>query len=177
MKKTAAFTLIESLTVIAIIGILAMLSLYAVVDAQKRSRDTKRKSDLAAIGNGFQARFEDKTCATKTYPGQGLAETSWVAVAGLTAVAGDYCSTITNYLSQIPIDPNDNTGHPYKFNISRSEGTLPLPGQHYRLGAAMEKSASSLSDTDIDKMNQLWTGSFNGVTFPIASGYKYFIGN
>lgn len=45
-KNGAGFTLIELLVVMAIIGILAGLSLTSFNTAQKSSRDTRRKSDL-----------------------------------------------------------------------------------------------------------------------------------
>lgn len=47
MKK--AFTLIELLVVIAIIGILAAMILVNVSSGRAKSRDTKRKNDLAQL--------------------------------------------------------------------------------------------------------------------------------
>ncbi len=55
LKINAGFTLIELLVVIAIIGILASLSLVSYGGAQKQSRDTKRKSDLAQYRNALEA--------------------------------------------------------------------------------------------------------------------------
>jgi prepilin-type N-terminal cleavage/methylation domain-containing protein len=49
-----AFTLIELLVVISIIGILAALSLASFSTAQKQSRDTERKSDLAQYQNSLE---------------------------------------------------------------------------------------------------------------------------
>lgn len=47
MKKIKkAFTLVELLVVISIIGILATLTLASFTTAQKQTRDTQRKSDL-----------------------------------------------------------------------------------------------------------------------------------
>ena len=55
LKINVGFTLIELLVVIAIIGILASLSLVSYGGAQKQSRDTKRKSDLAQYRNALEA--------------------------------------------------------------------------------------------------------------------------
>lgn len=52
MKK--GFTLIELLVVISIIGILAALAMVSYSGAQKQTRDTQRKSDLAQYRNGME---------------------------------------------------------------------------------------------------------------------------
>lgn len=52
MKK--GFTLIELLVVISIIGILASLTFVSYSGAQKQTRDTERRSDLAQYRNGLE---------------------------------------------------------------------------------------------------------------------------
>lgn len=52
MKKKA-FTLIEMLIVIVIIGILAAALIPRLVSVQGRARDTKRKADLQQIGTAL----------------------------------------------------------------------------------------------------------------------------
>lgn len=47
--KTRGFTLIELLLVITIIGILAALGTYSYINAQQRSRDSRRKQDLESV--------------------------------------------------------------------------------------------------------------------------------
>jgi prepilin-type N-terminal cleavage/methylation domain-containing protein len=51
--KKSGFTLIEMLVVIAIIGLLASISVVAFGSALKKGRDSKRKNDLAQIGKFF----------------------------------------------------------------------------------------------------------------------------
>ena len=48
--KKRAFTLTETLMVIAIIGILATVIIIALVGARDKARDTKRKSEISQIG-------------------------------------------------------------------------------------------------------------------------------
>lgn len=55
MKKNKAFTLIELLVVIAIIGILTTILTFTFIEAQKKSRDTKRKADLKTLQVSFEA--------------------------------------------------------------------------------------------------------------------------
>jgi len=52
--QNLGFTLIELLVVISIIGILASLALSSYSGAQKQTRDTQRKSDLAQYRNALE---------------------------------------------------------------------------------------------------------------------------
>jgi len=51
--KRKGFTLIELLVVISIIGILASMTFVSYTGAQKQTRDTERRSDLAQYRNGL----------------------------------------------------------------------------------------------------------------------------
>jgi prepilin-type N-terminal cleavage/methylation domain-containing protein len=165
--KGRGFTLIESLLVIAIIGILASIAAYAITSAQKTSRDTRRKADLTAISLGFQTHFQDRTCADgQTYPGSSLgANQKWLAVKTLAGYQ-DTCGAFSQYLSRIPTDPtfekNLPTDQPYMFN-------LPAPTEtptHFRLSARMEKGFSSQTSQDCSTMQTTWVQTFKGTVFP-----------
>lgn len=52
------FTLIELLVVIAIIGILTTMVTASFTAAQRRARDTARKSDLKAIQQALELYFQ-----------------------------------------------------------------------------------------------------------------------
>jgi general secretion pathway protein G len=54
-----AFTLVELLVVISIIGILASIGLVAFNSAQARSRDAERKSDLKQISSALELYYSD----------------------------------------------------------------------------------------------------------------------
>jgi len=61
MSKTVsqpkAFTLIELLVVVAVIGILATVVVVNISSAQKKARDTKRRSDLQQIAKAAEMYF------------------------------------------------------------------------------------------------------------------------
>jgi type II secretion system protein G len=53
MKTRKAFTLIEMLIVVVIIGILAAALIPRLQSVQGRARDTKRKADISQIGSSL----------------------------------------------------------------------------------------------------------------------------
>lgn len=55
----------ELLIVIAVIGILISISTVAYTSAQKKTRDSRRRSDLKAVQNGFEQSYADNNA---TYP-------------------------------------------------------------------------------------------------------------
>jgi len=181
--KRRGFTLIESLAVIAIIGILASLTIVSVSAIQRQARDTKRKADLTAISFGFEARFNDRTCnissEINTYPVYGLEvvgnapTTTWGNVAALAGLS-DSCGPFSNYLKTIPADRNPS--NPYKFNIS---GDM----KHFRLAALLEKT-NPPPQSDLAQQNLIWQSlTYPGKDYgeaksgsPSNDPYNYFIG-
>ena len=61
MKKhqKRAFTLLELLVVIAIIGILISLGVASFSNAQRKSRDSRRREDLKSVQNGLEQYYAD----------------------------------------------------------------------------------------------------------------------
>lgn len=60
MKKNAGFTLIEIMVVMAIIGVLAAISVGSYRSSQIKARDAERKNDLKQIANSLEVYFNDK---------------------------------------------------------------------------------------------------------------------
>jgi len=59
-KRVEGFTLLELLIVIGLIGILIATSVTSYSTIQKKSRDSRRISDLKAIQNAFEQYYADK---------------------------------------------------------------------------------------------------------------------
>ena len=74
MADSRGFTLVEMLTVVAIIGILATIALPAYENYLKKSRAKSATSDLVALGLNFENAYQ----RTLTYPTSTAASTSEV---------------------------------------------------------------------------------------------------
>lgn len=107
MKK--GFTLIELLVVISIIGILASLTLVSYSGAQKQTRDTQRKSDLAQYRNGLESYASTNNGLYPIHPSE--------------YNVSDFCGSgkdLEKFISSCPTDPTASKTYSY---ISDSEGT------------------------------------------------------
>lgn len=187
-KKTrtgAGFTLIESLAVIAIIGVLITLAATVSLGAQRNSRDAERKNDLYAISQGFDARAIDRTCTNQDvvgqYPRVNSSTTSWVKVSLLQASNNiqNNCADFSEYLKTIPEDPQ-SPKFSYYYNISGA----PVLAKHYRLAASLERS--SVTQAACQQASQIWVatpGTVYDCVTTTAIGttadtreYQYYIG-
>jgi prepilin-type N-terminal cleavage/methylation domain-containing protein len=63
-NKSKGFTIVELLIVIVVIGILATLVIVTFTGIQQKARDSKRKTDIAAV----QAALESYYSSNNTYP-------------------------------------------------------------------------------------------------------------
>lgn len=112
MKK--GFTLIELLVVISIIGILASLTFVSYSGAQKQTRDTQRRSDLAQYRNGL----ENYAAANNgMYP-------VFSSRQDILSQSSNFCALPPlkpNYISSCPTDPIGAPTYVYHY---RSDGTL-----------------------------------------------------
>lgn len=58
-KNSKAFTLVELLIVMSIIGVLASIGIGSFMTAQMRGRDTQRKSDLKQVSHALELYYSD----------------------------------------------------------------------------------------------------------------------
>ena len=94
MNKKKGFTLIELLVVVAIIGLLATLSIVALNNARARARDAKRVADVKQVQTALELYYNDNGSYPATIP------TSGVTIASGTTV----------YMNQIPVAPTPFDG-------------------------------------------------------------------
>ncbi len=103
-QKIRAFTLVELLVVIGIVGILLAITLVAINPAKQfaQANDAKRSADVNAILNAItQLKVDSRGVYPSTVPSLSSVETSLNAanfVSLCTAVAPDY-------IAELPADP------------------------------------------------------------------------
>jgi len=151
------FTLVELLVVMAILGILTVVTLGNFQTSQIKARDAQRKHDLREIANALEAYFNDhskypdvgtngriKACECES----GKKECEWDKDPGQRELC-DENSTV--YMSKVPGDP---TGDPHYCYYSESN--------LYRLYAKLENK----NDPDA---NLTVTCGTSGYNFGISS--------
>ncbi len=123
--KNKAFTMIELLVVVAIIGILVAAIVVAFVSARQKSRDARRKTDLKNIQVALQLYSDDHE---GKYP------------TGIYGSGPDNGLTSGGYMSNVPHDPN---GSGYFYGISSDR-------KDYALGARLENGRDAVLKEDLD---------------------------
>lgn len=118
MTNNKAFTLVELLVVMSIIGVLASFGVGNFMTAQMRGRDAQRKSDLKQVSNALELYYSDH----KVYPD--VNQIVW----GSQFADGNG----TVYFKVLPSDPVGNQSYTYNL-VSGSN-------QKYQLFAKLENS-------------------------------------
>jgi type II secretion system protein G len=169
-KLNKGFTLVELLTVIAIIAILAAMIVAGTKDIQSSARDARRKSDLSQVRKALQAYYLTKN----NYP---VTEESGISLEEDSAANGPFTQAIKGegYISVIPKDPQYTVGGDYFYKY------LATTSDAYTLGAKTEtkegyifvdESASEIvSTSSIPEFG--WTGEEEEeVTVTIGMSYR-----
>ena len=115
MMVKKAFTLIELLIVIAIIGMLSTLFVPNFMGARERARDAQRKSDLKQIQKALEMYRQDQN--PPTYPTAGPLTDHFGS-------CNDQFGTTNIYMNKIPCDPLGPTPYYYLPNNSNLTYTL-----------------------------------------------------
>jgi len=122
--KKSAFTLIELMIVITILGVLAAMVSGNFITSLKKGRDARRKADLEQIQRALEMYYEDK----KVYPTAGAAPGFVFGSQFTDSVTGKI------YMQRVPNDPISGKNYGYE----------SADGTDYRLYACLENSQQIL---------------------------------
>jgi len=129
MSNKKAFTLIELLVVVAIIAMLAAISVVALNNARARARDSKRLADIKQIQTALELYFLDKN----SYPasvtsGSSIADGSTIYMAQVpTAPQPCDCSTgcpSTDLYTYAITGSSPYTSYTLKYCLGASSGGI-----------------------------------------------------
>jgi len=130
------FTLVELLVVMAILGILTVVTLGNFRTSQIKARDAQRKSDLRQIANALEAYFNDYSGYPPESASGGMIKAcscgapSPLDCAWMDPGEREFCDVNnTVYMSQIPGDPTNDSNHTYCYQSN---------GNYYQLYAKLE---------------------------------------
>lgn len=123
-----AFTLLELLVVIGIIGLLLSLISASFISAQRQGRDSRRRQDLTAIQNAMEQYYANNSFA---YPSCNCTDATTACCAAINS---------STYFSggSAPVDPL-GTSH-YVYNSSSTS---------YTVTATLEKDGSTISVSNL----------------------------
>lgn len=129
-----AFTLIELLIVVAIIGILATLIFVNVGSVRKKARDAKRMADLKNLQTALEMRYQEEG----NYP---TTAGAWYATNG--GYLTNYIPGLTpTYVSTLPTPPlHGTTGYYYSYRSN---------GPDYKLRACLAEVTVGSSEAFYD---------------------------
>lgn len=138
-KGIRGFTLIELLIVMAIIGVLAGISLFAMKGARESARDTRRKADLETIRSALELYKAD--CNSYVNASGNVTTALDTDTSASVRLVGSgtppsTCPTTNVYLEKIP---NDSlSGRNYSYTSTGS------PPTKYTLCAALEEVTTAV---------------------------------
>ena len=113
-RKAFGFTLIELLIVISIIAILVAAASASWTNAQQKSRDGKRKSDLKGIQQALELYFQQNRQYPDSSNGKILCPGNPTPIEWGKIFS---CDSIT-YMNPLPKDPINSSGYTYYFQSS-----------------------------------------------------------
>lgn len=143
IKLISGFTLIELLIVIAIIGILVSVSVVSYGSAQKKSRDSRRISDMKAVQSAWEQYYADNSA---NYPGTTTA----------TTCATSMMTTPTTYLPNgLPVDPKSGTAYPQMY-----AGWSSCSSTSYCFCAGLEAQINTTTDCSGSAKPSDYTGLY-----------------
>lgn len=176
MRKSA-FSLIELLIVIAILGILATIVAYVSLQRPKQARDSQRKSDLAQIQRALE---EAKVyCSGTHYPSYGTAGLSATAYLNYWNPGTGQPGRIKVYLEEFdyiraaPLDPKNSPPQAYYYRTATTNSnacpdssidadTNLDPGSStFRLWTNLEASDDPDIASSQTRCPWVYTGGFN----------------
>ncbi len=150
-SRPRAFTLIELLIVIAIIGLLSTIAVAAINGARGKSRDTKRVTDLKQIQKALELSYEPGS----GYPVVassitiGTSETDVLCALGTDTgfkadQTGANCDDNKIFMGLVPSNP-DPGGAAYTYRSTDGFGALctDAPCNGYCIEAALEQGVAS----------------------------------
>jgi len=134
MSDQKAFTLIEMLVVIAIIGILASFVAFQLIDNINEGKDVKRKADIELLANAVVSYSSDHYSSKPITDADGC------------TINNDCDSTINDALkSYLPTLPDDPSGTHYIYQSNGNDCTISASlsdGTTYQYSCAEEKTTA-----------------------------------
>jgi prepilin-type N-terminal cleavage/methylation domain-containing protein len=117
--KNKGFTLIELLVVISIIGLLMTLAIVSLGDARMKSRDARRKADLAQISKALDLYYDQN----ESYPSTGATSAS---SGGTYSRQVSWLSSLisSGVMSKAPVDPVNIDRGPWCWGGSATQSTI-----------------------------------------------------
>lgn len=157
-SKIKGFTLIELLVAISIVAIISAIGITSFTQAQKVSRDSKRKQDLRSIATALEVyyqKYKHYPCASwwinSTTGGFWITNTSNIpsdpAYCGNSS-SGNSDPFNSTFLNVMPVDPINNGTYNYVY-WSRADyypgppGCVTSTGQAYYMYTKLENAADS----------------------------------
>lgn len=165
-KTQKAFTLLELLVVMAILGLLIVLGLRTFGAIQQKSRDSRRKQDMQSISKALEIYYND----FKRYPGSAEGKIVGCEEGGLASCEwGSSWQNTTNqtlYMSELPKDPG---GSQYYYLATDQ-------GSSYSLFALLENVEDGDVATDSNGNPAYFNETYCLIdTDPVASSCNYVI--
>jgi len=137
-QRRLGFSLIELLIVISIIGILVATATVSWTNAQQKSRDSKRKSDVKSIQQALELYLQDYG----SYPdddADGKIQCT-IPPNDIIEWGGDFTCNNKTYMNPLPKDPINATigtiNHTYYYKDTSPSGPILT----YQLSAGLENS-------------------------------------
>lgn len=144
------FTLIELMVVVSVIAVLSTVGLVTYTNAQKNSRDAKRKADLGQIQSALELYYNINGRYPKTPDDGGGFGNSWNGSTDsdpdqwwITDNGGTGIKLNETYINLMPKDPINDGSKPlvYIYKSNSSWAGCPQSGKWYALGAWLENSS------------------------------------